>query len=156
MITHLVTRPQADQEPFASELRLLGREVCFDAVFDIVFQNSAELDLSDVQAVLFTSANGVRAYQLNSKDRSFPALCVGESSAEAARECGFEMVYSANGDVGDLAKLVQAKLSAKKHEFSAYCIRPTTLYHTHGIPSLASPCLNSFHTASLSLSPSSR
>ncbi|WP_417454968.1 uroporphyrinogen-III synthase [Kiloniella sp.] len=113
MITHLVTRPQADQEPFASELRLLGREVCFDAVFDIVFQNSAELDLSDVQAVLFTSANGVRAYQLNSKDRSLPALCVGQSSAEAARECGFERVYSANGDVGDLAKLVRAKLSTK-------------------------------------------
>ncbi|WP_120498133.1 uroporphyrinogen-III synthase [Kiloniella sp. EL199] len=113
MITHLVTRPQADQEPFASELRQLGREVYFDAVFDIAFQNSVELDLSDVQAVLFTSANGVRAYQLNSKDRSLPALCVGESSAEAARKCGFECVYSANGDVSDLAKLVRVKLKTE-------------------------------------------
>ncbi|WP_053005811.1 uroporphyrinogen-III synthase [Kiloniella spongiae] len=110
MITHLVTRPQADQEPFASELRQLGREVFFDAVFDIVYGDSIKLDLSDVQAVLFTSANGVRAYQLNSKDYSLPAFCVGESSAEAARKCGFETAYSANGDVSDLAKLVQVKL----------------------------------------------
>ncbi|WP_052742097.1 uroporphyrinogen-III synthase [Kiloniella litopenaei] len=110
MITHLVTRPQADQEPFASELRQLGREVFLDPVFDIVFRNSVGLDLSGVQAVIFTSANGVRAYQLNSKDCSLPALCVGENSAIAARESGFEQVYSANGDVGDLAELVRRKL----------------------------------------------
>ncbi|WP_085907820.1 uroporphyrinogen-III synthase [Kiloniella majae] len=118
MITHLVTRPQADQEPFASDLRQLGREVYFDAVFDIVFRDSAELDLAElnlsgVQAVLFTSANGVRAYQLNSKDRSLPAFCVGDSSAAAARKNGFEKVYSANGDVSDLAELVRTKLKPK-------------------------------------------
>ncbi|MFD2205004.1 uroporphyrinogen-III synthase [Kiloniella antarctica] len=106
MIKHLVTRPVVDHEPFVSELKTMGRDVILFPVFDILFYPEDKLDLSNVQAILITSANGVRALCQNSNDFSFPVYCVGNSSAEAARDAGFEKVYSANGDVADLAELV--------------------------------------------------
>jgi uroporphyrinogen-III synthase len=70
----------------------------------------AEVDLAGVQALVFTSANGVRAFAGIEKRRDLPVFAVGDASAAAARDAGFAEVRSAAGDVDDLAKLVAGAL----------------------------------------------
>jgi uroporphyrinogen-III synthase len=64
---------------------------------------SAIFDPDGVQALLFTSVNGVRAFARQARARAAPALCVGEATAQAARDAGFGDVRSADGDAETLA-----------------------------------------------------
>jgi uroporphyrinogen-III synthase len=63
-----------------------------------------------VQAVLCTSANGVRALARRSGEREVALLAVGEATAARARAEGFLRVESAGGDVDDLARLACERL----------------------------------------------
>jgi uroporphyrinogen-III synthase len=65
----------------------------------------AVLDLADIAALAFTSAQGVRAFAAIS-DARLPAFTVGDATAEAARAAGFPDVRSADGDVAALANLI--------------------------------------------------
>ena len=103
----LLTRPRAQSEAFAAEAeaRLPGRfgPVLVAPLLEIVFVPAA-LDLAGVEALLFSSANGVEAFAAASPERSLPAFCVGEMTAAAARAHGFA-ARSADGDVTALAAL---------------------------------------------------
>ena len=68
------------------------------------------LDLEGVQALLCTSANGVRATAARTTGRDLPVLAVGDATARAARDEGFAQVESARGDVESLARLAKARL----------------------------------------------
>lgn len=105
----LVTRPAGEAEAFAAavEAALPGR---FRPVFFPLLrieEESVPVPLDGVQALLFTSGNGVRAFARAVGLRSLPALCVGEGTAEAARAAGLAAT-SAGGDVGALARLAAA------------------------------------------------
>ena len=76
----------------------------------IHYQVPEALDLGGVQAILCTSANGVRALARASGERGVPLLAVGDATAARARAEGFDRVESAAGDVGDLARLAAARL----------------------------------------------
>ncbi|MGE0665127.1 MAG: uroporphyrinogen-III synthase [Sphingomonadales bacterium] len=104
----LVTRPEEDAASFAGILTGLGHEVRLQPMLAVRPRDAARLDVAGAQALLFTSANGVRAAARMTDDRSLPALCVGDATARAARDAGFVKVESASGDVGDLAGLVRA------------------------------------------------
>ena len=70
----------------------------------------AEIDMSGVGALAFTSANGVRAFA-ERRDcleacRDFVVFVVGAATAEAARAAGFPEVRSADGDVEALAAII--------------------------------------------------
>ncbi len=67
--------------------------------------------LIGAQALLFTSANGARAFRPASARRELPVLAVGDASAAAARLADFRSVTSAGGDVADLAALAAARLA---------------------------------------------
>ena len=60
-------------------------------------------DLSGVQHLVFTSANGVRFFAEASTLRAAKAWCVGPSTAAAAREADFAAVYEGAGDAAALA-----------------------------------------------------
>lgn len=109
----LVTRPAEDAGPLARLLEERGHQVVLEPLLDIVPCKDAELNLNGVQAVLFTSANGVRAFAELSYRRSFPVFAVGDSTAHAAAIAGFSAVESAGGDVADLAALVARKCDPK-------------------------------------------
>ncbi len=73
-------------------------------------------DLADVAGLVFTSRNGVAAFEalLAATDRDQkaralgkPVFAVGHATAQAAREAGFGAVRSAGGDLGDLARLIR-------------------------------------------------
>jgi uroporphyrinogen-III synthase len=106
----LVTRPREDSERLAEKLEAMGHEVLIEPLFTIEPELGAPLDLDGVQALLLTSANGVRALALRSERRDIPVLAVGDATAAAARDFGFAQVESAGGDVEDLADLVRARL----------------------------------------------
>ncbi len=106
----LVTRPSPDAEALAAKLAARGHDVIVAPVLDIILAPSPELSLEGAQALLFTSANGARAFAQASERRDLPAFAVGAATAEKARELGFAMVDSAVGDVVDLARLVAARL----------------------------------------------
>jgi len=106
----LVTRPREDGAPLAEKLAAAGHQVVTESLLQIRFIPGATVDLDNVQAILFTSANGVRAFAAAESRRDLPAFAVGESTAARARAAGFSSVESAGGNVEDLAKLVGARL----------------------------------------------
>ncbi len=67
--------------------------------------------LDGVTALLFTSANGVRAFADADPRRNFTVYAVGPASALAAQAAGFARVEAAGGDVDLLAQLVRARHS---------------------------------------------
>jgi uroporphyrinogen-III synthase len=106
----LVTRPRGEADMFAVALAMHGHDALVAPLLDIVVEPAGPLDLDGVQGVLFTSANGVRAFAHSQTRRDLPAFCVGNATANAARNAGFANVESAAGDVDALADLVRAKL----------------------------------------------
>ena len=116
----LITRPEEDAAPLAAALNQRGIETTIESLLSIRTLTDAELDLSGVQAILFTSANGVRAFtELAAAKgaagwREIPALAVGDATARTARAAGFAQVASAGGNVESLAELVSAKLDPQK------------------------------------------
>jgi uroporphyrinogen-III synthase len=101
----LITRPLEDARPVAERLSALGIDAVIEPLLHIDFLETEPLDLAGVQAVLITSANGVRALARRSDRRDIPILTVGDASARQAREEGFTDITSAGGDVDDLATL---------------------------------------------------
>lgn len=100
-----ITRALPGALDTAERVRNLGFEAIVDPLL-AVEPLRAEIDLSDVMALAFTSANGVRIFARMTHGRGLPVFAVGRSTAEAARAEGFGSVASADGDVGDLCGLV--------------------------------------------------
>ena len=101
----LVTRPEPDASRLAERLRGSGIEPVIEPMMQVA-DVSATLDLQGMQALAFTSANGVRAFSARDKDRSLPIFAVGQATALAARNEGFSSVHTAGGDVDHLAGLI--------------------------------------------------
>lgn len=111
----LVTRPRADAEELAKLLAARGHEALIEPLLDIATLPGDAVTAEGAQALVFTSANGVRALiERNSGDistlRALPVYTVGDATARAAREAGFADVVSASGDVNSLAELIVARV----------------------------------------------
>jgi uroporphyrinogen-III synthase len=102
----LLTRPLLQSEGFADYLeeQLPGRFEPVIAPLLEITEEPCDLDLGNVQALLFTSNNGVIQYCTRWENRSIPALCVGTRTTETARALGLSAM-SADGDVSALASL---------------------------------------------------
>jgi uroporphyrinogen-III synthase len=106
----LLTRPREDSEALAKLLVERGVETLIDPLLEIKAIAEAEVDLTGVQAILATSANGVRMLAAKSGERSLPVFAVGDASAREATQHGYSTVHSAAGDVEALGRLVRVKL----------------------------------------------
>lgn len=106
----LITRPADDAEPLSRLLQGMGVESLVEPMLTIVHEPGPAPDLRGVQALLMTSANGVRAFAARSSERRLPALAVGDATAQAARQAGFVQVDSAGGNVDDLCRLARVRL----------------------------------------------
>lgn len=110
----LITRPGDDGARLAEALRQLGHDPILEPLLTIRHLDGPPLDLAGVQAILATSANGVRAIVGRTNKRDVPLYAVGDATAREAKEALFSEVHSANGDVMALAALVRAKLDPAK------------------------------------------
>jgi len=106
----LITRPSAEAEALAALLAPLGVDAVVEPLIEVAEREVSAPDLAGVQAVLCTSANGVRALARASAERAVPLFAVGDATAARARAEGFRHVESAGGDVEDLAYLVSRRL----------------------------------------------
>jgi uroporphyrinogen-III synthase len=111
----LVTRALTQSQSLAERLKEQGHETLLlpllhiEPVAHAVL--SLERTLDGAQALLFTSANGVRAFAAASPRRDLRVLTVGEQTAAAAREAGFTAIEIAGGDATSLAALVTQRLA---------------------------------------------
>lgn len=118
----LITRPLDDAKSLAERLKQRGIEPVLAPLITIAPRKPELPDLSKAQALLFTSANGVRSFTKASLLRTCRVLTVGDATAEAARSSGFTQVSSASGDVSSLAAMAGRLLDPKAG----------TLYHVTG------------------------
>src|ERR1700744_4899425 len=100
----LITRPRDDAVPFARMLAERGHDAVIAPLLEIRFPDGAEISLDGVQAILATSANGVRAIARRTQRRDVALFAVGPQTAEAAQHLGFATVRNANGDGAALAR----------------------------------------------------
>jgi uroporphyrinogen-III synthase len=109
----LVTRPADDSMNTARELTALGHHAIVAPLFEPRLLDGPEPALEDIQAILVTSGNGIRALAHRSGRRDIPVFAVGTRTAVAAREAGFNLVADARGDAEALAALASARLQPK-------------------------------------------
>jgi uroporphyrinogen-III synthase len=108
----LLTRPRDDAAADAVTLEQKGYRTTIEPLL-VIEPVAATLDLAAAQAVLATSANGVRAFAAAVATRDVPLFAVGDATARAAHDAGFTSVESAAGDSRDLARLIAATLDPK-------------------------------------------
>jgi len=106
MIPLLITRPEPDASRFAQQVAAALPDK-FEPILSPMLEVVPEpvtLMLDSVQALLFTSANGVRCFATMSDNRDIPAICVGAGTTREAEMHGLA-ASSAGGDVSDLAAM---------------------------------------------------
>lgn len=108
-----MTRPRPDAERTAAALRAQGHTVVIAPLLRIEAVIDVDIGAGPWAAILVTSANAapaIAAHQRFPMLRALPVFAVGRRSAEAMQEAGFAEVSLADGDVGDLARLVAERL----------------------------------------------
>jgi uroporphyrinogen-III synthase len=108
----LVTRPEPECERTAALLRGRGHEVLLMPLLRIEPARHVELGAGPWAAVLFTSANAVRAVAAHrrfSELADLPVYTVGRRTQAAAAAVGFTSIMSADGDVNALVRLIASK-----------------------------------------------
>ena len=110
----LITRPEPDAQRTAGLLRARGHQVTLAPLLSIETIPDVDLGAGPYSALLMTSANAARAIATYPQRRDLvelPVFTVGQRTAEAAGIVGFTDVRSADGDGGDLARLVHGQLA---------------------------------------------
>jgi len=109
MLRVAITRAQPEADRTAERVRARGHEAIVAPLITIV-PCGYDTNTEGAQAIIFTSSNGVRAFPDARGARDRIVLTVGDVTAAAAREAGFNDVRSANGDVRSLAALAKREL----------------------------------------------
>lgn len=102
----LVTRPENDATAFAQILSRHGHEAILAPLMEIRSHPGPEVSLAGVQAVLATSANGIRALAARTSRRDIAVYAVGPQTSEAADNAGFAPVHNAEGNSQALVEFV--------------------------------------------------
>ncbi len=109
----LVTRTMTDAGETEALLKARGHTAIVAPLLSVHFHDGSQIELTGIQAILATSANGVHALSQRTERRDLPLFAVGPQTAKAARDAGFASVKSADGDAAALAKAVPNWVSAK-------------------------------------------
>jgi uroporphyrinogen-III synthase len=91
-----------------------------DPLLEVRPTADAPIDLTDVSAIAFTSANAVAAFAARSPERAIRVFAVGDATASEARTHRFTNVLSAKGDVAALARA----LAARRRELTGVVLYP--------------------------------
>jgi uroporphyrinogen-III synthase len=102
----LVTRPENDARAFAQLLSRHGHEAILAPLMEIRSHPGPEIAFTGVQAVLATSANGIRALAARTSRRDIAVYAVGPQTTEAAETAGFAPVHNAEGNSQALVEFV--------------------------------------------------
>jgi uroporphyrinogen-III synthase len=100
----LVTRPLEDGEEIAARLAEMGHTALLAPLLSPHFEAGPEPDFTGVQAILASSANGIRALVRRTARRDIPVFAVGPQTTQEAAASGFTDIRNADGDAKALAE----------------------------------------------------
>ncbi len=101
----LVTRPEPDAIKLKAKLESLDHEVTVEPLLAVDFSESEPVDLTEVQAIIATSRNGLRALKhqrAHTIAAKLPLYAVGAGTAQEGRNIGFEWIVTGPGSARDL------------------------------------------------------
>lgn len=104
----LVTRPEPDASTFKKKLADMGHTAIVSPLMGIKFSKS-QLPLNDVQALVVTSRNALRALARSpslAKAIALPIFTVGAGSGAMAAELGFDRVIHGPASARELVPLI--------------------------------------------------
>jgi len=107
----LITRPEPDALKLMAALEQHGCAAVVEPLLSVIFNTDAKLDLSDVQALVTTSRNALRALKLHplrNAARQLPLFAVGAATAAEARGLGFGLVLTGAGTARELVTHIVA------------------------------------------------
>jgi uroporphyrinogen-III synthase len=109
MLSMLVTRPEPDASETAARLAALDIAAVKAPLLTFTLLATTLPDAAGFAALAATSANALRALHDRGEIphfRHLPLYAVGERTANAGREFGFDKVFSADGDLAALVDLL--------------------------------------------------
>ncbi|MBL4806416.1 MAG: uroporphyrinogen-III synthase [Rhodobacteraceae bacterium] len=104
--TLLLTRALKQAEGFAELVAQKTDFQCHIAPMQKMQDIPAKIDFSGVDALVFTSQNGVESFVRRWKQGDIPAYCVGPATAEIAKAAGM-LSYAAQGNSASLTDLIK-------------------------------------------------
>ncbi|MBT2187197.1 uroporphyrinogen-III synthase [Sphingobium nicotianae] len=107
-----ITRTAPDNGLTARHLERMGHDVIRAPVLEIRRVPSSVPRAP--AAIAFSSVNGVRHHPAQADLFRLPVFAVGDRTAEVAQQAGYHQVFSANGAVEDLQRLILQKISAAR------------------------------------------
>ena len=108
----LVTRPIDVAKKMAEHLRSEGFECVLDPMLiPVRAENVTFMDRGAEDGFIFSSPRGVRYFveAASNLNLDLPVWCVGDKTAEMARQNGFTNIHAGEGDSFDLADLIVAE-----------------------------------------------
>ena len=102
----LLTRPLEDSREMILKFQSLSHEVSHMPLISIEGVKYEDLSFSDFKAIIFTSSNAIKFLDIKSIDKKIICFCVGNATEKKARSCGFQNVFSADGNVNNLKELI--------------------------------------------------
>jgi uroporphyrinogen-III synthase len=113
MTTCIITRAQPGAMVTSAEIVSLGLSpIIIPAA--IIKPTLQTISVENVQALLMTSGAAARSIISDDLIRAVPVYAVGDATAEAATQAGFETVISAGGDGATLAVLAADRMNPTK------------------------------------------
>lgn len=110
--TILIVRPEEDSAEFITAIKERGYDALVESVLTISYTKETLPSITPETPLVFTSANGVRAFGKLSDERGHPVYTVGRNTADEARNIGFTHIEAAAGTVEDLSLLLTKTLTS--------------------------------------------
>jgi uroporphyrinogen-III synthase len=102
----LFTRPLEDCHEMILKFQSLGHEISHLPLINIEGLKYEAPNYSEFKAIIFTSTNAVKFLDIKNIDKKLKCFCVGSATEKKARSVGFQNVFAAEGNVGNLKELI--------------------------------------------------
>ncbi len=102
----LLTRPLEDCSEMILKLKNLGHQISHLPLLKIEAVQYEKINLTDFNAIIFTSANAIKYLNSKDLDKDIPCFCVGNATEKKARSAGFQNVFTADGNVSNLKEII--------------------------------------------------
>jgi len=109
----VITRPREDSLYLIEDLIKLGYVVTHLPVIKIEKLETKKINLTNYQAVIFTSSNAIKFMNIEKFNSKIKCFCVGNATEVTAKKVGFVNTYSSEGTVDSLIELIIRTLDNK-------------------------------------------
>ena len=109
----LLTRPIEDCSEIILKFQSLGHQVSHLPLLSVNKVNYGEINFSDYEGIIFTSANAIKFLDIKKIDKKILCFCVGNVTEKKARSVGFQNVITAEGNVENLKELILRNFDPK-------------------------------------------